>query len=591
MGQVGSGGSSDPAATHGGGVGGAGEKVVATIAVTPGQTLYLEDIPGAYSDNTSASDPNDPPMAIPGPGQGGDGVAVSSDAGRSCVRTAGIKPTQPLVVAAGGGGGGWGDISGPGGTGGSAGFSVGGAGNPGDDNDQPAGAGGNGGTQSAGGTGGARGLGIGLFSLPGRPGRYFLGGLGGYNGLAFASGGGGGGGYYGGGGGGGSAADGGGGGGGSSFVVSGATDISSSSTTDTAGITLTPIGPVNTSQPVINGYPYRSKTLTATTGSWDGTGTIHYAYQWQDCTGVDANGYGTGCTDISSGANDPSYVVQGSDVGKRLDVVVTGTDSTGSNSTPSLATAVVAQYSGVILADGPLAWWRLGDAWDQSVLTDSSGHHHDGEYKNSATGTAGSPQPSYGVSGDGDTAAIFTGNGTYAYVNGLAAPQHAYSIETWIMPTTLGTQMIFQQGGAGAIWINSSRQLAFRQVDNFVDSEIDYTLPAGFDLSKFHQVVATWDGTTATLYLDGALVAQKGVADPVSGASTIYLGYGTFAPWFSGYLDETAYYDHALTADQVATHYHADPPLNRPKSAGKPKPKPKPKSKKHKHHKKTVHHR
>lgn len=226
--------------------------------------------------------------------------------------------------------------------------------------------------------------------------------------------------------------------------------------------------------------------------------------------------------------------MQGSDVGKRLDVVVTATDSTGSNSWSAKATDVVMQYSGVIQGDGPLAWWRLGDAWDQSVLTDSSGHGHHGEYKNGATGTAGSPQPSYGVSGDGDTAAIFTGNGTYGYVNGLAAPQHAYSIETWIMPTGLGPQMIFKQGGAGAIWINSSRQLVFRQVDNFVDSEIDYTLPGGFDLTKFHHVVATWDGTTATLYLDGAAVGHKDVADPVSGASTIYLGYGTFAPWFSG---------------------------------------------------------
>ena len=213
--------------------------------------------------------------------------------------------------------------------------------------------------------------------------------------------------------------------------------------------------------------------------------------------------------------------MQGSDVGKRLDVVVTGTDDTGSNSVSAKATEVVGQYSQVIQGDGPLAYWRLGDAWDQSVLTDSSGHGHHGEYKNGATGTAGSPQPSYGVSGDGDTAAIFTGNGTYGYVNGLAAPQRAYTIETWMMPTSLGAQMIFQQGGAGEISINSSRQLAFRQVDNFVDSEIDYTLPAGFDLSKFHQVVATWDGTTATLYLDGAAVGHKDVADPVSGASTI----------------------------------------------------------------------
>ena len=109
-----------------------------------------------------------------------------------------------------------------------------------------------------------------------------------------------------------------------------------------------------------SGYPYRSKTLTATTGSWDGTGTIHYAYRWQDCTGVDADGYGTGCTDISSGANGSSYVVQGSDVGKRLDVVVTATDDTGSNSVSAKATAVVAQYSGVIQGGWPVGVVAVG---------------------------------------------------------------------------------------------------------------------------------------------------------------------------------------------------------------------------------------
>ena len=69
----------------------------------------------------------------------------------------------------------------------------------------------------------------------------------------------------------------------------------------------------------------------------------------------------------------------------------------------------------MIQGDGPAAYWRLGDALDQSTMSDSSGHGHDGMYKNGATGTAGSPEPVYGVSGDGATAAIFPGNGTYPF--------------------------------------------------------------------------------------------------------------------------------------------------------------------------------
>ena len=155
VGAVGLGAGSLPAATHGGGVGGAGEKVVATVPVTGGETLYPREIAGGIGDYnvplTGFVTPNPG-----GPGSGGAGVAVSPDpSGSSCYMN--LPTSQPLVVAGGGGGGGWGDISGPGGTGGSAGADAGGAGNPGDDNDAPAGAGGGGGTQSAGGGGGAGG--------------------------------------------------------------------------------------------------------------------------------------------------------------------------------------------------------------------------------------------------------------------------------------------------------------------------------------------------------------------------------------------------------------------------------------------------
>jgi len=338
---------------------------------------------------------------------------------------------------------------------------------------------------------------------------------------------------------------------GSAGTISG-TPIASGSFTSSLTISYTS---ATTGHP---GYAFCAPANGTSTLS-DGTGTITEDQSGQVC----ASSYGSG----GSYTFIAKFTVT-SGTGAYSGVTGTGTVYTYQPTQSSSFTGwQVGPYPRVISADTPIAYWRLGDAWDQSTLSDSSGNGWNGQYKNGATGTAGSPQPSYGVSGDGDTAAMFTGNGTYAYVNGLQAPQSAYTIETWIMPTNLGAQMIFSQGGAGAVWINGSGQLAFRQVDNFGDSEIDYTLPAGFDLTKFHQVVATWDGSTANLYLDATLVGSKSVADPVSGAGTIYLGYGAFAPWFSGYMDEAAYYNEALTDSQVLAHYYADPPLNLPASA------------------------
>lgn len=56
VGQAGKGGdTSEVLATHGGGVGGSGEKVVATVSVTPGQTVYTASIQGGWPTTASAA--------------------------------------------------------------------------------------------------------------------------------------------------------------------------------------------------------------------------------------------------------------------------------------------------------------------------------------------------------------------------------------------------------------------------------------------------------------------------------------------------------------------------------------------------------
>ena len=84
---------------------------------------------------------------------------------------------------------------------------------------------------------------------------------------------------------------------------------------------------------MISGSAVQGDTLTTTNGSWSGS-TTSYAYQWQDCTS-------TGCTSIT-GATSSSYTLQASDVGDKLDVIVTATNSAGSASATSAQTAVIA---------------------------------------------------------------------------------------------------------------------------------------------------------------------------------------------------------------------------------------------------------
>ena len=96
--------------------------------------------------------------------------------------------------------------------------------------------------------------------------------------------------------------------------------------------------PSNTSPPGISGTPQVGQTLTASNGAWVGQSTGNkFSYQWQRCDSA-----GNNCAAIS-GATSQTYVVQSADLGKTLRVTVTDTDSGGSTSATSSATAVVTQ--------------------------------------------------------------------------------------------------------------------------------------------------------------------------------------------------------------------------------------------------------
>jgi hypothetical protein len=236
---IGAAGGSGAAPVLGGlaGAGGEGEQVSGTLAVIPGNTLFVEVGGVGVAGTTSAGGAGgfNGGAAAGGTNTGGGGGGGASD-----VRTVSGSLVSRLIVAGGGGGGGGGGScnTAPGGAGGSA-ATAGAAGTlctP-----QAGGAGGGAGTALAGGAGGAGGLGT-TAGGNGTPGTLGTGGAG----AADGSGGGGGGLYGGGGGGGGAAAttvtwgSGGGGGGGSSFAT---TDLGATVSAAQVSITYTAPGP------------------------------------------------------------------------------------------------------------------------------------------------------------------------------------------------------------------------------------------------------------------------------------------------------------------------------------------------------------
>lgn len=95
--------------------------------------------------------------------------------------------------------------------------------------------------------------------------------------------------------------------------------------------------PSNTVPPTISGTLAKGEALAASTGTWTGTPPIGFAFRWLRC-----DDEGGDCDEIA-GATDGTYVLVDADVGNRLRVRVTASNSEGTASVLSAATAEIAE--------------------------------------------------------------------------------------------------------------------------------------------------------------------------------------------------------------------------------------------------------
>ncbi|MDA0181890.1 S8 family serine peptidase [Solirubrobacter phytolaccae] len=106
----------------------------------------------------------------------------------------------------------------------------------------------------------------------------------------------------------------------------------SSNRASAASATVVASPPVNVVNPTATGAAVRATTLSASTGSWTGTGN-NYAMQWQ-------RDPGTGFVDIQ-GATGMAYTLTVADVGSRIRVRVTASNADATVSAVSIGSAVV----------------------------------------------------------------------------------------------------------------------------------------------------------------------------------------------------------------------------------------------------------
>ena len=231
-------------------------------------------------------------------------------------------------------------------------------------------------------------------------------------------------------------------------------------------------------------------------------------------------------------------------------------------------------YAQIVISDGPVAYWRLGEA-DGSNIFDSSGNDHHGAadgIENSITYLGESLVPA--ESGNGSI--------TLAGFDRLLIPgfdkigADGYTAEYWVKlagyPEACCAGLVGDgQPGGDFFMMNyligpgQGDDGAIRPHFSFGNTPVSITTtaPDVLALDTTYHVVTTWDTTAGTgnVYLDGQLVLSEAVSsNPPSAAQNaypIYIGRDGRENRPSNYMiDEVAMYDYPLSAEQVLNHFN-----------------------------------
>jgi hypothetical protein len=109
-----------------------------------------------------------------------------------------------------------------------------------------------------------------------------------------------------------------------------------------------PTGPAASVRPAVAGISQQGKQLTGVAGTWAGSGTIQFAYQWYRCDAAGAH-----CKSVH-GSTKPTYTQVAKDVGSTLGFAVRATDANGTTSAyASLVGPVAAAASPLVSTAQP----------------------------------------------------------------------------------------------------------------------------------------------------------------------------------------------------------------------------------------------
>lgn len=147
-----------------------------------------------------------------------------------------------------------------------------------------------------------------------------------------------------------------------------------------------------------------------------------------------------------------------------------------------------------------------------------------------------------------------------AVTSANSLPAGPFTLASWVQlrDASAANRAFFGGSVAGgpALRYNSGGRVIVFYVDG--GSTIVATQAPGLEPFRWYHVAATWDGTTARIYIDGSLAASAAYATPFTSVP-VRIGSDSAGNVFSGRIDDSVVWARALTADEIDAVWRLGP--------------------------------
>ncbi|MEO1530133.1 MAG: right-handed parallel beta-helix repeat-containing protein, partial [Planctomycetota bacterium] len=208
-----------------------------------------------------------------------------------------------------------------------------------------------------------------------------------------------------------------------------------------------------------------------------------------------------------------------------------------------------AQYEQTVLNATPRGYWRLDNTDGSAQDISGSGNH------GTVQGNVVFDQPG-AFGNNANTAMSFDATGGSVSIPNsgtLSAP--IFSVGAWVYAnddladfnTILSKSSSFTWNNGFGLYYHSGQVRFFVDNDNLVEN------PAGtLKPHKWTHVLGTFDGDSASLYVDGVLVGTQSGLSGILSSAPLTLGYGgTTGRHWPGTIDEVTYFDRVLDDSEI----------------------------------------